>query len=287
MIQCILVHWVSNIRINHKQNKNDYNTNPCKQILSRTPLILSLHTNDMIIIKGQYADSLFEAYQNDPNSVEKSWREYFDKYHGYFSSGEFLNDADAPSDVSNENALKMITDATNLLKYVRSYQAYGHYIAKLDPLGILEQGVDRKQFMPELLKKEHWGFTNADYDRKIYIGDHSQFLQLMGVASPYVTLREVENKLQEIYCGTIGYQYMHIANFQKNQFMRKTIEREIQDYQASKEEKIRILDRLLWAEEFENFLDVKYPAQKRFGELFYHDLSQFDVKYVLDLIYRN
>ena len=163
----------------------------------------------------------------------------------------------------------MISDATNLLKLVRAYQAYGHYIAKLDPLGILQQGVDRKQFMPELLKKEHWGFTDKDYDRKIFVGDHTQFLQLMGIASPYVTLREVEIKLREIYCGTIGYQYMHIANFQKNQFMRKTIEREIQDYKASKEEKIRILDRLLWAEEFENFLDVKYPAQKRFGLLLF------------------
>ena len=80
-----------------------------------------------------------------------------------------------------------------------------------------------------------------------------------------MTLRAVEQKLREVYCGTIGYQYMHIANFPKNQYMRKTIERDIQDYKASKEEKIRILDRLLWAEEFENFLDVKYPAQKRFG----------------------
>eukprot|EP00484_Ammonia_sp_Unknown_P029358 CAMPEP_0197031134 /NCGR_PEP_ID=MMETSP1384-20130603/10224_1 /TAXON_ID=29189 /ORGANISM="Ammonia sp." /LENGTH=1058 /DNA_ID=CAMNT_0042460619 /DNA_START=34 /DNA_END=3210 /DNA_ORIENTATION=+ len=214
---------------------------------------------------GQYADDLFERWQKDPNSVDKSWREYFEKYHGYFSAGEFLADAEAPSNVSNEAALKMIDDATNLLKLVRSYQSYGHYIAQLDPLGILQQGVDRKQFQPELLRKETWGFTDADLDRPIFVGDHRQFLLLMGVDSAYVTLRAVENKLREVYCGTIGYQYMHIANFERNQWLRKAIERDIQDYTASKEEKIRILDRLLWAEEFENFLDIKYPAQKRFG----------------------
>ena len=197
--------------------------------------------------------------------MDKSWREYFDKYYGYFTSGEFLEEDSAPSAVSDEAAHKMITDAANLLKFVRAFQAHGHFIADLDPLGILKQGVDRQQFMPELLKKECWGFSDADYDRRIYVGDHSQFLQLMGSDSPYVTLRAVEEKLKSVYCGTIGYQYMHIANHSKNQFLRKEIEREMQEYECSKEEKIRILDRLLWAEEFENFLDVKYPAQKRFG----------------------
>eukprot|EP01083_Nonionella_stella_P010987 31223_1 len=217
---------------------------------------------------GQYADSLFEAWQKDPNSVEKSWRDYFEQYHGYFACGEFLKSDSAPQNISNESYQKMISDATNLLKLVRSYQSFGHYVANLDPLGILEQGVDRKQFQPELLRKETWGFTEKDYDREIYVGDHSQFLQLMGVdhsTGPLVTLRGVENRLREIYCGNIGYQYMHIANFAKNQFLRKQIERDITAYECSSEEKIRILDRLLWAEEFENFLDIKYPAQKRFG----------------------
>eukprot|EP01083_Nonionella_stella_P271137 918526_1 len=248
----------TSILLSHKRhNFNPNSTNPHKANDT-------IHTGSI----GQYADSLFEEWQKDPNSVDKSWNEYFSKYYGYFSTGEFLQDTENnnnTNDVSNEKALLMISDATNLLKLVRAYQAYGHYVATLDPLGILNQGVDRKQFQPELLRKEHWGFTDKDYDKQIYVGDHTQFLQLMGVQSPVVTLRDVEKKLKEIYCGNIGYQYMHIANFAKNQFMRKTIERDIADYECSKDEKIRILDRLLWAEEFENFLDVKYPAQKRFG----------------------
>merc|ERR1719206_403733 len=212
---------------------------------------------------GQFADGLFEAWQRDPNSVDKSWREYFEKYYGYFTSGDFLADTPVGDvDLNSESVKKMISDAANLLKLVRAYQAHGHFVANLDPLGILKQGVDRKQFKPDLLVKERWGFTDQDYDRPIHVGDHSQFVQLMGKPSPF-TLREVEDKLKSVYCDTIGYQYMHIANHDKNQFMRQLIERT--DFTVSKDEKIRILDRLVWAEEFEAFLDVKYPAQKRFG----------------------
>jgi len=218
---------------------------------------------------GQFADGLFEAWQRDPNSVDKSWREYFEKYYGYFTSGAFIKDGSGSGssssgsvDLQSGDVQKMISDAANLLKLVRAYQAHGHFTANLDPLGILKQGVDRRQFKPDLITKEHWGFSDADYDRPIHVGDHSQFVQLMGKPSPF-TLREVEDKLRSVYCNTIGYQYMHIANHDKNQFMRTLIERE--NFDCSKEEKIRILDRLVWAEEFEAFLDVKYPAQKRFG----------------------
>jgi 2-oxoglutarate dehydrogenase E1 component len=85
--------------------------------------------------------------------------------------------------------------------------------------------------------------------------------------SATVKLRDVESKLQSIYCDTIGYQYMHIANFAKNSYIRHKIESQSESsiQITTSEEKLRILDRLLWAEEFENFLDIKYPAQKRFG----------------------
>ncbi|ETO35126.1 hypothetical protein RFI_01949 [Reticulomyxa filosa] len=74
---------------------------------------------------------------------------------------------------------------------------------------------------------------------------------------------------------------MHIANSQKNNYLRAMIERGTRHF--GKEEQLRILDRLIWATEFEvgffffliffffvnksyvKFLDIKYPAQKRFG----------------------
>ena len=64
-------------------------------------------------------DSLFEAYKNDPNSVEKSWREYFDKYHGILVQENFSK-IQMLHKMYPMNALKMISDATNLLKLVRA-----------------------------------------------------------------------------------------------------------------------------------------------------------------------
>lgn len=205
---------------------------------------------------SQYSDALFEQWQTDASSVDESWNKYFTNLY---------KNIDQPSSKTTKEISRMITDATNLLKYVRCYQSYGHFVAKLDPLKILNQGIDRKQFVPELLKKEHWGFTDDDLDREIYVGEHQQFLDLMNVDSPIVTLRNVEHRLKDVYCNEVGYQFMHIANYTKNQFLRKKIENNIDISVKTNEEKLRIFDRLLWAEEFENFLDVKYPAQKRFG----------------------
>ena len=141
-------------------------------------------------------------------------------------------------------------------------------MADLDPLGILKSGADRTQFYPELLHRKTWGFTDNDINKKIYVGDHSKLIKMMGKDpnnpnDRYFTIKEVEDKLKDVYCGKIGFQYMHIANFHKNNFLREKIEQEPNNF--SKEYKKMILDRLLWAEQFENFLDVKYPAQKRFG----------------------
>ncbi|ETO22037.1 hypothetical protein RFI_15167, partial [Reticulomyxa filosa] len=129
---------------------------------------------------------------------------------------------------------------------------------------------------------EAWGFTQQDLDRKIYVGQHTQFLSLMGNTDGWVTLRNVTKRLQAVYCGSIGFQYMHIANSQKNNYLRALIERDTSKF--TKQEKIRILDRLIWATELEvlffflkkkkketmnkqkkKFLDVKFERQKRFG----------------------
>jgi 2-oxoglutarate dehydrogenase E1 component len=78
------------------------------------------------------------------------------------------------------------------------------------------------------------------------------------------TLREILERLRETYCGSIGFEYMHIPDSDKCNWLRARIETaERQEY--SQEEKLRILDRLTWSEMFESFLANKYTAAKRFG----------------------
>lgn len=71
-------------------------------------------------------------------------------------------------------------------------------------------------------------------------------------------------RLEQAYCGTIGYEYMHIPDREKCNWLRDQIETQFPGkYGPSR--KAVILDRLMWATDFENFLSQKWTAAKRFG----------------------
>lgn len=144
-----------------------------------------------------------------------------------------------------------------LLLLVRAYQVNGHMKAKLDPLGLEQRQI------PEDLDLGLYGFTQADLDREFFLG----VWQMAGFLSenrPIQTLREILNRLEQAYCGTIGYEYMHIPDRDKCNFLRERIET-IKPRGYSQERREVILDRLIWSSQFENFLAKKWPAQKRFG----------------------
>lgn len=79
-----------------------------------------------------------------------------------------------------------------------------------------------------------------------------------------MTLREIIQTCENIYCGSIGAQYQHVATRQEREWIQARIETPT-PYQFSTEEKKRILDRLVWATAFEKFMTAKFPNGKRFG----------------------
>ena len=81
---------------------------------------------------------------------------------------------------------------------------------------------------------------------------------------PVQTLRQILNRLKQTYCGSIGYEYMHILDRDKCNWLRERIEMPHQRA-YSKKRKLVMLDRLAWADMFESFLSNKYSAAKRFG----------------------
>ena len=81
---------------------------------------------------------------------------------------------------------------------IRAYRMRGHFHAKLDPLGI-EAPRDREELDPRT-----YGFTEADFDRKIFL-DHVLGLE-------YGTLREIVAICERTYCQTLGVEFMHITN---------------------------------------------------------------------------
>jgi len=191
-----------------------------------------------------YLEELQRAWEADPNSVDESWDNFF---------RNFVGQASTSPGISGQT----IQESMQLLLLVRAYQVNGHMKAKLDPLGLEERKV------PDELDLAFYGFTEADLDREFFLG----VWKMSGFLSenrPVQTLRSILTRLEQAYCGSIGYEYMHIPDRGKCNWLRDRIET-LTPTQYNRERREVIFDRLAWSTLFENFLATKWTSAKRFG----------------------
>jgi len=148
-----------------------------------------------------------------------------------------------------------------VIQLVHAHQARGHNICELDPLGMYDADLDGS--MPPDLDIAAYGFTEADMDKEFFLGN---VLQSGFLASDRgaVKLRDIIRRLQETYCGNIGVEYMHIWDHAQVNWIREQIETP-QAVEFTREERLRMLERLCWSDHFEAFLANKYSTAKRFG----------------------
>ncbi len=154
------------------------------------------------------------------------------------------NGAKPSSSRSNEDSIKAVS-------MIRSYRQRGHLIAKLDPLELM-----KSDYLDEL-HPESFGFKKTDYQKNIYLG---------GVINRQNSnIKEILGFLKKTYCGTVGYEYMHISNPTERKWFRDRIEKSDDNLNFTKNGKEAILNKLIQAEGFEKFLHTKYVGTKRFG----------------------
>ena len=152
-----------------------------------------------------------------------------------------LNESEAIE--SNANSIKAVA-------LIRSYRQRGHLIAKLDPLGLMQS-----EYLEEL-HPESYGFKKDDYEKEIFLD---------GVINKqHSNIREILNFLRDKYCGSLGYEYMHISNPTERKWFRDRVEK-TDDFKFTQNGKEAILNKLIQAEGFEKFLHTKYVGTKRFG----------------------
>ena len=142
-------------------------------------------------------------------------------------------------------------NSVRALMLIRAYRMRGHFHAKLDPLGI-EAPRDREELDPRT-----YGFTEADFDRKIFL-DHVLGLE-------YGTLREIVAICERTYCQTLGVEFMHITNAAQKAWIQERIEGPDKEISFTREGRRAILNKLIEAEGFEKFCDLKFTGTKRFG----------------------
>ncbi len=79
------------------------------------------------------------------------------------------------------------------------------------------------------------------------------------------TLREIVDHLSETYCKSIGVEYRYMTKPEIVQWLQQKMEGSRNRETLSKEKKLHILDRLIEASGFEDYMHRKYVGQKRFS----------------------
>lgn len=158
----------------------------------------------------------------------------------------------------------------NVMSLVTGYQTRGHNVADLDPLGIQDADIEVGRMAelwgagsttPPELELGTYGYTEADLEREVDLND----ARMPGyLSSGRSTLGELVANLKNTYCGTIGFEYMHLQKPEQLKWLRERIEKSPM-YQYGPEAQSLLLGRLSEAHLFESFLQNKYPNEKRFG----------------------
>ncbi|WP_119390290.1 2-oxoglutarate dehydrogenase E1 component [Taklimakanibacter lacteus] len=240
---------------------------------------------------AHFIEQLYTRYLDNPASVDPAWRQFFatladDKdaakkqlkgpswaradwpqapngelisaFDGNWPAAEAQVGAkiaakakDKGQALSIEEVRKATMDSVRALMMIRAYRMRGHLAADLDPLHLREPVPQ-----PELDPKSY-GFTEADLDRPIFID------RVLGLEQ--ATIRQMVDILQRTYCNTLGVEFMHISDPEQKAWIQERIEGPDKEITFTPEGKVAILNRLIAAEGFEHFLNVKYTGTKRFG----------------------
>src|SRR5271155_1127921 len=242
-----------------------------------------------------YIDEIYARFERDPASVDAEWQEFFKSLKD--SPADVRKNAEGPSwgrdnwplapqdeltsaldgnwmevekavgaklaakaqskpqakgaEVTAAELHQATRDSVRALMLIRAYRMRGHFHANLDPLGI-EAPRDREELDPR-----SYGFTEADFDRKIFL-DHVLGLE-------YGSLREIVTICERTYCQTLGVEFMHISNAAQKSWIQERIEGPDKEISFTREGRRAILNKLIEAEGFEKFCDVKFTGTKRFG----------------------
>ncbi|MGY4317412.1 2-oxoglutarate dehydrogenase E1 component [Bradyrhizobium sp. JR3.5] len=238
-----------------------------------------------------YIDDLYARYEQDPSSVDAEWQDFFKSLKD--APADVQKNAEGASwgranwpvtprdeltsaldgnwaqvekavgtklaakaqakgaELSDADVHQATRDSVRALMLIRAYRMRGHFHAKLDPLGI-EAPRDREELDPR-----SYGFTEADFDRKIFL-DHVLGLE-------YGTLREIVQICERTYCQTLGVEFMHISNAAQKAWIQERIEGPDKEISFTPEGRRAILNKLIEADGFEKFCDTKFTGTKRFG----------------------
>ncbi|MCW2118228.1 2-oxoglutarate dehydrogenase E1 component [Flavobacterium sp. 7A] len=210
---------------------------------------------------SEFFAQLYDQYLENPDSVEPSWRSFFQGFDfGMESYNEEnpvqynVSTTSVPSgasvSVDNSKISEQLQTEFKVLKLIDGYRSRGHLFTKTNPVR------ERRSFTPNL-DLETFGLAASDLNT---VFDAAKVLGLQPSS-----LSQIIDHLTKVYCQHIGVEYTYIRKPEIVQWIQDKLSLNENQPTFSSEEKKRILSKLNQAVSFENFLHTKYVGQKRFS----------------------
>ncbi|WP_185870539.1 2-oxoglutarate dehydrogenase E1 component [Blattabacterium cuenoti] len=201
---------------------------------------------------------LYKKYKNNPNSIEQSWCAFF---HGFdFCEENYLNfhkktEINKTHTSKKKNPVGFLIEKSNHSIYteflvynlIHSYRTRGHFFANTNPIK------ERRKHFPSLDLK-NFGLSEKELDLPFEAG------KLIGLGK--TSLRNIVHSLKNIYCNSIGIEYMYISDPKKIEWIEKWFQKKLS---FSTEKRKFFLKKLNEAVAFENFIHTQFVGQKRFS----------------------
>ena len=197
-------------------------------------------------IHPEQISELYNKYLQYPDSVEPSWRAFFQGFDFGIESGSVeegfgIAGVQVPENVLNE---------FKVVKLIDAYRTRGHLFTKTNPVR------ERRKYEPTLAL-ENFGLSNSDLNTEFEAGD------ILGLGK--TTLSQIIQHVEAIYCDSIGVEYMYIRDPKEIKWIQSWLNNNDNHATYNAEEKKHILKKLNQAVSFETFLHSKYVGQKRFS----------------------
>jgi 2-oxoglutarate dehydrogenase E1 component len=200
------------------------------------------HFNYLRSVNADYIDEVYSKYIEDADSVDSTWRYFFD--------GIYLGEATVRAEQAAAGPAMDWVGELKVYQLIQAYREQGHLIAQLNP--IFENSTSHVE-----LALETFALTNDDLDKTFAA---SRFLGLENT-----TLSNIISYLKKVYCGTVGIEVNQLQNSEERAWVEKKIESLDGNYVVAVQDKKFILNRLTASESLEKFIHTRYVAQKRFS----------------------
>ena len=210
---------------------------------------------------ANFVENLYERFLEDPDSVEPSWHKEFSEIH---NGADFETPHSPVVERFAQLALKSkgrlaklqgfteesVKKQSSVARLINHYRVRGHQIAVNNPLGKILPP-------PSDMDPAYYGLSEPDMDTLFDTG------ALYGINR--LPLRDIIANLQEIYCGSIGSEYMHIVDTNIRRWIINHLESSKSNLELEPEKKHWLLKLLTAAEGIENHLHNRFVGQKRFS----------------------